>query len=170
MKNRFRRFVFVLCILFFVLASLGLIILGRTLWLKVSFTGEENKFATRIPSPIGFIHHDADSRKVQAYLFVSVKNYDRIPHRITFILEPDKYQKYHFISSPFELTSIREVNNEEVSKNIKDFPQAGVFLGEKEVTLQPGEEKDLHLIGEADFGGTQDHRRAGPPIVLKVLD
>ena len=42
MKNRFRRFVFVLWILFFVLASLGLIILGKTLWLKVSFTGEEN--------------------------------------------------------------------------------------------------------------------------------
>ena len=135
--------------------------------LKVAFIEDDNKLVTKIESPTGHIYYDTTSENINARLVVIVINNDNKMHRVTFILDSNKYRQYNFINSDFKLSGIYEWYPEDLSN---DTGTDGRFIGEKEIILQANEKKYLTIRATANFGGVKDYRRAGPPIELKILE
>ena len=134
---------------------------------KVAFIEDDNKLVTKIESPVGHIYYDATSKDIKARLVVILINNDNKMHKITFILGSNKYKQYNFINSDFILSGIYEWHPEDLSN---DAGTDGMFIGEKEITLQANEKKYLTIRATANFGGVKDYRRAGPPVELKILE
>ena len=134
---------------------------------KVAFIEDDNKLVTKIESPTGHIYYDTTSENINARLVVIVINNDNKMHRVTFILDSNKYRQYNFINSDFKLSGIYEWYPEDLSN---DTGTDGRFIGEKEIILQANEKKYLTIRATANFGGVKDYRRAGPPIELKILE
>lgn len=118
----------------------------------------DNKLFSRIEHPIGFIYYNDTTKNVEANFGVHVINKDNKPHKVAFNIDSKEYKEYSFIISDFTILKIyRGYENEEYT------------IG-NEIIIEGKKTEYISFYAIAEYGGVKDHRRAGPPVELKILE
>ena len=113
---------------------------------------------SRIEHPIGFIYYNDTTKNVEANFGVHVINKDNKPHKVAFNIDSKEYKEYSFIISDFTILKIyRGYENEEYT------------IG-NEIIIEGKKTEYISFYAIAEYGGVKDHRRAGPPVELKILE
>ena len=121
----------------------------------------DNKLFSRIEHPIGFIYYNDTTKNVEARFGVHVINKDNKPHKVAFNIDSKEYKEYSFISSDFTILKIY--------RGYGIIDNMDYTIG-NEIIIEGNKTEYIRFCAIAEYGGVKDHRRAGPPVELKILE
>lgn len=122
---------------------------------------KENKLLSRIEKPTGYIYYNDTTKNVEARFGVYVINKDSKPHKVAFNIDSKEYKEYSFINSDFTILKIY--------RGYGIIDNMDYTIG-NEIIIEGNKTEYIRFCAIAEYGGVKDHRRAGPPVELKILE